>query len=134
MSIADQNVIPGFRKMSKQRIFNKAVAHIAKTRKKSVRGTNQNCVYSGSGCNAAPLLANDNVRMSMDNMGGSNWESLVQYGSVPANNAEFINELQRAHDSSAVHPDYFMKHWKASMYSLATRWNLSTSTLNKVAV
>ena len=46
--------IPGFKKMSKQRIFNLAVAHIAKTRKPSVDPSNRSCVYAGSGCNAAP--------------------------------------------------------------------------------
>ena len=89
MNTADQNVIPGFRKMSKQRIFNKAVAHISVTRKKSLRPDGIGCIYSGSGCNAAPLLASDAVRAECDR-GSNSWAELVYQGRVPATNEQFI--------------------------------------------
>jgi len=120
------NVIPGFKKLSKQRIFNKAVAHIAVTRQLSVR--DGGCVYGGSGCNAAPLLTPDG-RALADSVGS--WQYLVETGFVPSNNAVFIEELQEAHDSVRIAQD-FMPTWKENMAALAKRWNLSTSTLDKV--
>lgn len=120
------NVIPGFKKLSKQRIFNMAVAHIAVTRKRSTR--DGGCVYGESGCNASPLLTPDG-RERADGIGS--WEYLVETGMVPGNNAVFIEELQEAHDSVNEMKE-FMPAWKENMGSLAARWNLSTSTLDKV--
>lgn len=120
--------IPGFKKMSKQRIFNKAVAHIASTRVKSFE--DGRCVYGGNGCNAAPLLLPEYISYA-DTLGS--WDNLVETGNVPANNAIFITELQAAHDTCSV-GHAFMIGWKERMHNLALRWNLSTSTLDKVAV
>jgi len=118
--------IPGFAKMSKQRIFNKAVAHIATTRVKSFEGGR--CVYAGNGCNAAPLLLPE-FRKQADTAGS--WDNLIETGMVPANNGQFIYELQRAHDNTNETTN-FMFHWKRNMKELAERWNLSTSTLDNV--
>jgi hypothetical protein len=120
------NVIPGFKKLSKQRILNMAVAHIAVTRQLSIR--DGGCVYGESGCNAAPLLTPDG-RALADSIGS--WDYLVETGVVPGNNAAFIKELQEAHDSVRIAQD-FMPTWKDNMRKLAERWNLSTSTLDKV--
>lgn len=121
--------IPGFSKMSKQRIFNKAVAHIASTRVQSF--TNEGgCRYAGTGCNAAPLLQ-EVYRHQADTYGP--WNELVDMALVPGNNAVFIKELQTAHDTCGHNePNVFMGEWKAKMADLAARWNLSTSTLDKV--
>lgn len=121
--------IPGFKKMSKQRIFNMAVSLISTTRKQSYRQAH-GCLYSGSGCNAAPLIEKDK-RAKADRVGG--WRDLVATGMVPGNNAQFIEELQAAHDSCGHNePNAFMGYWKENMAALAKRWNLSTSTLDKV--
>lgn len=121
--------IPGFQKMSKQRIFNLAVAHIAKTRKPS-KNSSGNCSYVGSGCNAAPLLQK-NKRSPMDKIGS--WGEMVDKGAVPATNADFIQQLQDAHDTPAnSFGGNFMADWKYEMTILAKRFNLSTSTLDKV--
>ena len=129
--VNESNVIPGFRKMSKQRILNLAVAHMAVERQASV--LNNSCVYSGTGCNAAPLIRRE-MRDAADRIG--NWSFLVETGFVPANNADFIQALQQAHDSVArsnAEGDYnFMARWKANMRALALEYGLSTSTLDKV--
>jgi hypothetical protein len=124
--MADSNVIPGFKKLSKQRIFNMAVAHIGKTRQQSkVDGS---CVYGGSGCAASPLLT-EQGREGGDHVG--DWDCLIETGFVPTNNAVFIKELQNAHDYVSC-GTAFMPNWIERMRQLAERWNLSTSTLDKV--
>jgi len=129
--MTDFATIPGFKKMSKQRIFNLAVAHIAKTRQPSVNDDG-NCAYAGSGCNAAPLLL-PSAHVAMDKIGG--WDELVAKGKVPENNADFIERLQAAHDQAWTrHRDNFMEMWKDNMYNLANRYNLSVSTLHKVVL
>lgn len=121
--------IPGFSKMSKQRIFNKAVAHIAITRVQSY-SSDSGCRYSGTGCNAAPLLQ-EIYRHQADTYGP--WNELVDMCLVPKNNAIFIGELQTAHDSCDHNMgEAFVAQWKENMTALAKRWNLSTSTLDKV--
>lgn len=119
--------IPGFQKMSKQRIFNMAVAHIAKTRQASM-DSGGSCAYAGSGCNAAPLLR-ESCRADADNIGA--WDELVERRIVPTTNAEFIRELQYAHDDASS-TNNFMEGWSRRMRNLATEYNLSTSTLDKV--
>jgi hypothetical protein len=122
--------IPGFKKMSKQRIFNLAVAQIAKTRVPSLNKEG-NCAYAGSGCNAAPLIQ-PSKRTAMDKLGS--WDELVDKGYAPANNADFIEQLQAAHDRASNHGSAFMEIWKDKMYTLANKYNLSVSTLHKVVL
>jgi hypothetical protein len=125
----DDNVIPGFRKMSKLRIFNMAVRQIAGTRVKSTFGINQGCRYGGSGCNARPLLRAESVEQA-DKIGG--WDSLVEAGFVPRTNAEFIRELQGAHDGACNFN--FMDNWAFWMRKLAEKYGLSTAALDRVAL
>lgn len=124
--MADTNVIPGFKKLSKQRIFNMAVAHIGRTRQQSkVEGS---CVYGASGCAASPLLT-EQGREGGDRVG--DWDCLVETGFVPSNNAFFIKQLQNAHDYVRVGSE-FMPSWINEMKILASEYGLSTSTLDKV--
>lgn len=131
MAQVNHITIPGFAKMSKQRMFNKAISHISVTRTKSINeyGT---CVYSGSGCNARPLIAHS--FLTADTLG--KWSGLVEAGLASKNNVDFIDELQSAHDCAYAGSDgeQFMESWKYEMRKLAQRWNLSTSTLDKVEV
>lgn len=121
--------IPGFSKMSKLRMFNKAVAHMSSTREKSVNMYGS-CVYSGSGCNAAPLIAHSFKKA--DALG--KWSSIVEAGLASKNNVVFIDELQTAHDSAyeGANGDEFMASWMHGMRVVAARWNLSTAMLDKV--
>lgn len=124
----DNNVIKGFRKMSKQRIYDRAVKHIDTTRVKSFK-INQ-CVYSGTGCNAAPLLVEE-FREKADHYGA--WSELVTIGVVPATNEAFISDLQTAHDRSQ-NDSSFMRYWLRNMRELAEKYKLNTTALDKVAI
>lgn len=122
MKNSDDNVITGFRKMSKQRILDMARAHINKTRVPSLNREG-NCAYAGSGCNAAPLLVKS-ARSKLDKLGA--WSELVSENKVPANNVEFIGSLQIAHDNAAnryVHD--FLNQYNINMQALADRYSLT---------
>lgn len=122
MNTPDDNVIPGFRKMSKQRIMDKARAHINITRKASMNQS-RNCVYAGSGCNAAPLV-NPSKRAVFDKIGP--WSELVEKGKVPGNNAEFISLIQDAHDSAAsASPSGFIDNYNENMKFVAKKYKLN---------
>ena len=123
----DNNVIKGFRKMSKQRIFDRAVKHIGETRVKSFK---TRCLYSGTGCNAAPLLV-EGFREEADHYGA--WSELVTIGMVPATNEAFICDLQTAHDRSQ-NDSSFMRYWLRNMYKLAEQYKLNATALDKVAI
>lgn len=119
---ADDRVIPGFRKMSKQRILDMARAHINRTRKpsKNIDGV---CQYSGSGCNAAPLLVNQ-YRNNLDVYG--DWSELLARQLVPANNSDFIMKLQDAHDDAAVQTvGTFLYAYNDNMEMLAKTYGLN---------
>lgn len=138
--------IPGFEQMSQQQLFDTSVAHVAKTRTRSVRtsrdplglsGSKPVCVYSGCGCAAAPFLL-ESERDNADGLGG--WTSLVNRQVVPLHEADFVRELQRAHDLGAdvknSDPNYepFMVGWKRRMYNIADIFKLDTTELDKVEV
>ena len=77
-----------------------------------------------------PPLLKPNTRKAMDFLG--DWGTLVEQGKVPKTNAEFIQQLQYAHDGPSVDPRTFVADWKNDMTRLAQNYNLSTSTLDKV--
>lgn len=132
--------IDGFEKLTKQDIFDMAVDHIANTKVPSVGkvfGTNiDGCVYSGTGCNAAPLIK-DGERNRADEVGS--WHSLVDAGMASETNQTFIANLQNAHDIPASEEilgenDSFLTAWKMGMYVLAQEYNLDTSKLDSVEI
>lgn len=122
MTNIDDNVVSGFRKMSKQRIMDKARAHINITRKASMNA-HKSCVYAGSGCNAAPLVK-PTKRADFDKIGP--WSELVSKGKVPGNNAEFIGLIQDAHDSAASESaSDFISAYNDNMKFVAKKFNLN---------
>ncbi len=125
--------IEGFENLSEQDIFDLAVAHIGETRTKSV-DINDQCVYGGDGCNAAPLIRPeyrgkaDTWSPGWGELEGSGWNILVSTGLVPDKCAEFILVLQGCHDNAPEGQD-FVPHWKKSMEELAAKFNLNASKL-----
>lgn len=111
--------IPGFSKLSRQKIFDMAVAHIASTRVKSYNENAELCSYAGSGCNAAPFIREDG-REFADKQGA--WLALVEMKLVPDHNAGFLGDLQDAHDG--CRGANFMEEWKRNMLSVAQKYKL----------
>lgn len=120
-------VVAGFEAMTQQEIFDTAVAHIAKTRTKSV-SDRKACVYSGTGCNAAPFIIPER-RLAADSAG--EWDRLVVHGHAPKEHHTFMVFLQRAHDF-AYNSYAFMSLWKVEMRNLALQFGLDASKLEAV--
>ena len=124
-------VISGFGKLRQQDIFDLAVDHIGKTRTQSRTGSAfGGCCYAGTGCNAAPLIREDQ-RQHADDLAGA-WAVMVDEGLAPKRNAEFIEKLQQAHDYADR--DNFMPEWKERMTNLAATYKLDTTKLDAIKV
>lgn len=124
----EDNVIPGFAKLSKQELFDMAAAHVLKNGEPSVNARGS-CTYSGIGCAAAPFL----TETARNNLLGS-WRGYTREGLLPSHEREFISLLQRCHDHWAG-PMYrltgpaFIEKFKESMAELAKEFSLSPAVL-----
>ena len=135
--------IEGFEKLSKQELFDMSVAHIAKTRQKSLKtvvfpgaaGSYKLCSYSGSGCAAACFIKPEYREMA-DGLGGgetAGWYSVLDAGRAPAHEESLISGMQGAHDA-ARDGDAFLSEWKKNMRRVAEQHSLSTTLLDAVPV
>lgn len=122
--------IEGFEKLSQQQIFDISVGHILNTRKKSLEISRHRCVYSGSGCAAAPFIRPD-MREFCDNQAGagSGWWELMGSGLVPSGNERLISDLQSAHDGA--YEKQFMPNFKKVARRIAERYKLSTRLIDE---
>lgn len=133
---AEFSTIEGFESLTKQQIADMAVKHIGSTGVKSVRVSvdpdiADQCVYSGSGCNAAVFLKEEH-RAKMDDLhGGTGWQYLVRDGYVPTHECAFITELQSAHDSCSE-GGHFKSDYDANMRKLYREYELDTTELDKL--
>lgn len=121
--------IEGFEKLSKQQMFDMSVKHIAKTRKKSIKGASpwtSTCSYSGIGCAAAPFIRPE-LRESAE---WSSWRALSRDGRVPLHHEDLVQALQHCHDGART--EHFVSEWKLHMKQLAVHENLSTEKLDCV--
>ena len=125
--------IDGFDSLTEQQIFDMAVEHIGKTRKKSYvpDSSGNGCKYTGSGCNAVPLLKPE-YRHAADNHGS--WVTLINNNLVTDTNSLFISRMQFAHDSAISTPSEFMADWYKNMTALAETYKLDTTKLNALVI
>lgn len=101
----------------------KTAAHLLAERKMSV-DCDDSCVYSGSGCAAAPFIKPE-FRELADSYGA--WPNVKRRSS---HEAEFVRQLQMAHDG-AKHGEGFLHSWKLTMRGIASRNNLSTALIDE---
>lgn len=87
----DKNVIPGFRDLTPQQVFDIAFNHVKGTKTQCM--IDGACSYNSIGCAASPFLTKD----ARENLHAS-WKVLVANGSVPPENAELIDAIQACHD------------------------------------
>lgn len=131
---AKRIAIKGFTSLTKQQMFDIAVKHIGSTGVKSVVEGSNSCIYTGTGCNAAPFLTKpgrafaDAPYSNSGNLGGKNWYGLTRDGNVPKHESEFVQELQHAHDRSDKND--FQPQYHRFMTSLAQRHDLNTDALD----
>lgn len=111
-----------------------AVKHIGTTGVKSVN-VHGKCIYSGTGCNAAPMLRED-MRQDADAYGS--WSELVGEDMAPAHNVKFIVELQEVHDNSGKYASNltasFRKAYLINMQALAKSHNLNSTELDALRI
>lgn len=133
---AEFSTIEGFESLTKQQIADMAVKHIGSTGVKSVKPSTDptmgdQCVYSGSGCNAAVFLKAER-REAMDALaGGSGWQYLVYGKHAPEHELQFMIDLQEAHDTCSE-GGHFKEDYDASMRNLAEQYELNTTELDKL--
>lgn len=118
--MANYHTIEGFEQLSKQQLFDMAAAHVLKNGRPS-RAITGVCTYGGIGCAAAPFLKPE----SREALHGS-WSTLIELGSVPAHEGQFVQELQCCHDTA--HRDVlFISDFQHKMLYLADEYGLSAS-------
>lgn len=121
-------VIPGFRTLSKQQMFDMAARHIGNTGVKSSASTSPSvCIYGGTGCNASVFIVPEDRERA--DRGISSWRSLVDLGLVPGHECEFIRDLQGAHDRTSVDPAKFKSSYLENMQQVAELNDLNTDIL-----
>ena len=135
--------IEGFEKLSKQELFDMSVAHIAKTRQKSMKtvvisggvGSYKCCSYAGSGCAAACFIKPEYREMAggLSNGDTAGWYTVLEAGRAPAHEESLISGMQGAHDD-ARDGYAFLSEWKENMRWVAEQHSLSTALLDAVLV
>lgn len=114
-------LIPGFDNLTRQQMFDMSLAHIRTTRTQSVEG--HTCVYTGSGCAAAPFIEPES-RAAMDyHAARTAWRDLVCEHDVSSHEADFVAALQHCHDNVTV--DEFMYSYERRMEWLARNCGLT---------
>lgn len=122
--------IDGFENLTKQEVFDIAYKHINTTKRKSVMPTGcrhsfSECVYSGSGCAAAPF-----IKEECRSTRGS-WSSLAFEGLVPDTNAVIVDHIQICHDS-AIEGELFLEEFNKKMSQVAEHYGLKIPEVNNV--
>lgn len=115
-----------FERLSKQELFDMSAKHLLQTRRRSTSNNTDACVYSGSGCGAAPFIR-ATMHSTADYYGS--WHGLCSVRKAPTHECDFVQQLQDAHDG-ADDGDSFITTWKPRMIKLAQKFDLSTAVLD----
>jgi hypothetical protein len=139
MANGTSKLIDGFDKLTKQQLFDISRKHLEGTGQCSVRTHDGLCVYSGTGCGAAPFIKPEH-RRDADRYGS--WRSLIkQEGFASTHESNFVVALQRAHDSAALtareskyiddgsRNDYWRQLWWQNMVLIGLAVDLDISGL-----
>lgn len=114
----DKNVIPSFRDLTPQQVFDMAFNHVKQTKTQCM--IDGACSYNGIGCAAAPFLTKD----ARENLHAS-WDVLVGKGLVPPENGGLIDKIQSCHDEWWPETGVpFYENFVNSMKSVAESFNL----------
>lgn len=122
--------IDGFESMTRQELYDMSARHILSTGVRSARPGDSGCVYSGTGCAAAPFLRPE-CREKADKADhgiSTGWCTLAHVGFVPAHEENLISKLQQAHDACRD-ADTFMQDWAKQMWAVARSFGLSDAVV-----
>lgn len=114
-------LIPGFDNLTRQQMFDISLAHIRTTRTQSME--DYVCMYTGSGCAAAPFIEPESRAAMDDHAARTGWRDLICEYDVSSHEADFVAELQCCHDLATV--DEFMYSYERRMERLARNCGLT---------
>lgn len=102
---------------TKQQIFDQVATHLLTQKVKSATATGS-CKYRYNGlmCAAGCLMSDDEYK---DTLEGASWVRLAYAGQVPEQNKDFVQSLQRIHDT------YLASNWFTRLESFAIVHELS---------
>lgn len=118
-------LISNFDQLTKQDMFDMALAHVRKTGKQSMRyGA---CCYTGIGCAASVFIDPESLANMSKKNNGRRWRDLVTSNEMSTHEQSFVSRLQTCHDSyiasyqlnDADNDTMFMHHYEAHMRALA---------------
>ena len=124
-------LISNFDQLTKQDMFDMALAHVRKNGKQSKH--NGGCCYTGIGCAASVFIDPESLaKMPPDNDGRS-WERLVMVNELSEHEHVFVSRLQTCHDdygasyklSDADNDAAFMQQYETRMRKLAEEHDLT---------
>ena len=103
--------------VTKQQIFDQVATHLLTQKVKSATATGS-CKYRHNGlmCAAGCLISNDEYKATLE---GASWVRLAYAGQVPEQHKDFVQSLQRIHDT------YLVSDWFSRLKYLAISHNLN---------
>lgn len=118
-------LISNFDQLTKQDMFDMALAHVRKNGKQSMR--DGVCCYTGIGCAASVFIDPKSLATLSTDDNGLRWRILVTNNGLSMHEQAFVSRLQSCHDSYAAsyqlsdadNDTMFMHHYEAHMRALA---------------
>lgn len=118
-------LISNFDQLTKQQIFDMALAHVRKNGKQSMH--NGVCCYTGIGCAASVFIDPKSLATLSTDDNGLRWKILVTNNELSTHEQSFVSRLQACHDSYAAsyqlsdadNDAMFMQHYENRMRALA---------------
>lgn len=124
-------LISNFDQLTKQDMFDMALAHVRKNGTQSMRyGV---CCYTGIGCAASVFIDPESLAKMSSNNNGSRWKKLVINNGLSDHEQAFVSRLQTCHDgyaasyklSDADNDIMYMQQYETHMRALAEEHDLT---------
>ena len=127
-------LISNFDQLTKQDMFDMALAHVRKNGKQSMQSMRDGvCCYTGIGCAASVFIDPESLAKLSPKDNGSCWEVLVTNNGLSEHEQAFVSHVQSCHDdyatnyklSDADDDAAFMHHYEERMKALAEEHDLT---------
>ena len=124
-------LISNFDQLTKQDMFDMALAHVRKNGKQSMR--DGVCCYTGIGCAASVFIDPESLAKLSQRNNGRSWNALVKNNGLSMHEQAFVSSLQGCHDryipvrdlSDAENDELFMRQYEQHMRKLAEEHDLT---------
>lgn len=124
-------LISNFDQLTKQDIFDMALAHVRKNGKQSMH--NGVCCYTGIGCAASVFIDPESLAKLSRDDNSRRWNILVKNNGLSTHENSLVSQLQWCHDmyvpahdlSDAENDELFMRQYEQHMRALADKLDLT---------